>query len=259
MVSAGRRAFGVVTGASYPFRALALLSRTRHLHQYVLVPILVNLIVGCTLYAGLLYAGFEGIDAAIAHLPHWAAFLDLVLRIVLGIGLFMGTGFVMLQFGVVLGAPWYGKLSEQLELLRTGSAPPEAAAGVGGAFQEIWRALQYELKKLGLLVVIGLPLVLLNFIPGVGTAIATIGGIALTTLLVCLDCLDAALERRRLRFRDKLRVIFTSFPASGTFGLVCLGIISVPFLNLLAIPVAISAGTMFFCDHILPNANGLRK
>ncbi|MBD1871641.1 EI24 domain-containing protein [Cyanobacteria bacterium FACHB-471] len=242
---------GLFAGATYPFRAFSLLGKTPKLRGYVLVPILVNLIVGGTLYAGLLFAGFQGIDAAIQNLPTWAAFLDVVLRVLLTILLFLLTGFVLLQFGVLLGSPWYGKLSEELEQLRTGHTvtPP---GGVGGIFVEIWRAIAFELKKLALTAAIALPLLLLNFAPGVGTVVATVGGIALAATIVCLDFLDPALERRRFRFRTKLSIVARNFPASASFGLVCLGLVSIPLINLLAIPLCVTAGTLFFCDRVLP-------
>jgi CysZ protein len=110
----------------------------------------------------------------------------------------------------------------------------------------------YELKKLILLVGVGLPLLLLNFFVGPGTAIASFGGIALTATITCLDFLDSAMERRRFPFRRKLQIVGQSFPASASFGLVCLLLVSIPFVNLLAIPVCVGAGTLFCCDRILP-------
>jgi CysZ protein len=70
--------------------------------------------------------------------------------------------------------------------------------------------------------------------------------------LLCLDMFDAPLERRRLGFRQKLALVRRCFPASASFGLVCLGLVGIPFMNLLAIPLCVTAGTLFFCDRMLP-------
>lgn len=310
-------------GATYPMRALKVLVQTPRLRRYVLFPILLNLVVGVTLYAGLLFAGLRAIDAVLAAIPGWIAstphleldwstwtaslphwslpnlptwvpiptlpgwhppmssspqftlpdwiprfslphislpqwitevpeaglFLFIwVLRLLLVIILLLVTGFILLQFGVLLGAPWYGQLSEELEKLQTGQLQTIAINPV----REIWRAISYELKKLVITLGIGVPLLICNFFPGVGTLIATLGGIALTATIVCLDFLDAALERRRLRFRQKLSLIRQTLPASASFALVCLGLVSIPFFNLLAIPVCVAAGTLFACDRVLP-------
>jgi CysZ protein len=307
------------SGATYPFRALGLFMRTPRLRKYVLFPIAVNLLVGGTIYAALLFAGLRAIDTIIADVPNWTGNLAhlsphlphlphlpqvpsvnlpqvnlpqvnlpqinlpqinlpqwqihppqfttpgwaiaianalgssflWILRLVLVLLLLLVTGFIFLQFGVLLGAPWYGKLSEELELLKLGKLPPMESS-LGSTLRDVGRAILYELKKLVLLAGFGLPLLLFNFLPGIGTAIASIGYIMLTGTIVCLDFFDSALERRRLKFRQKLGVVAKSLPASAAFGLVCLALVSVPLINLLAIPVCVAAGTLFFCDRIQP-------
>ncbi|MGH2366717.1 MAG: EI24 domain-containing protein, partial [Chloroflexota bacterium] len=137
-----------------------------------------------------------------------------------------------------------------IEAIRTGSAHPAPSADLAGAAYDLWRALLYELKKLALVVVVGLPLLLLNVVPVAGTVLATAGGLALGATIACLDFLDAPLERKRLGFRSKLAVVRHSLPASAGFGLACLALVSVPFVNLFSIPLCVAAGTLFFCDRV---------
>lgn len=264
--------FGLLTGATYPFRVLAVFKRTPRLWGYVAIPILVNVLVGVVLYTGLLFFGWDSlaylmgslthwVDSLITNLPRWLSILDYLiigvgwlLRLLLVVGLLLLTGFVLVQFGVLLGAPWYGQLSEQLEELRTGQLHIVEV----GIVRDIGRAILFELKKLVLLVGVGIVLLLLNLVPGIGTLAATVGGFALATTLVCLDFMDAPLERRRLRFREKLRIVFRSLPASASFSWVCLALVSVPLLNLLTIPLCVASGTLFFCDRVLPGGVGDR-
>jgi CysZ protein len=258
--------FGFLVGATYPFRSLAVFRRTPQLWGYVIVPILVNFVVGVVLYAGLLFFGWESVtglivrlsnwlDSLIANLPPWLGVLEYLIiglgflvQLLLVIGLLLITGFLLVQFGVLLGAPWYGQLSEQLEKLRTGQLQMVEV----GIVRDIGRALLFELKKLVLVVGVGLLLLLLNLAPGIGTIAAAVGGVTLAAIIVCLDFLDAPLERRRLRFREKLGIVFRSLPASASFSLVCLGLVSIPLLNLLTIPLCVASGTLFFCDRIYP-------
>ncbi|MGB5962367.1 MAG: EI24 domain-containing protein [Coleofasciculaceae cyanobacterium] len=258
--------FGLISGATYPFRVLAVFRHTPRLWKYVAMPILVNLVVGTIFYAGLLFFGWESVetlllrlsnwlDSLIVNLPTWLSFLKFT---IVGLGfflhfllvsvLFLLTGFVFVQFGVLLGMPWYGQLSEQLEKSRLGELPKIE----GNIAQEISRALFFEIKKLLLIVSVGIGLLFLNLLPGIGTLIASIAGIALAALIVCLDFLDAPLERRRLGFREKLGIIFQNLPATASFSLVCLGLVSIPLLNLLTIPLCVASGTLFFCDRIYP-------
>ena len=256
--------FGILNGASYPFKALMVFIKNPRLIKYIAVPILVNLIVAIALYSGLLYFGWQIVDGVqgnftvwlnqlIIDLPQWLGFttyivsgLIIVIRLLLIVILLIVTGFVLTQFGVLLGAPWYGQLSEKLEKLRTGKVELIELNIVS----DLGRAILYELKKLVLIAAIGIPLLIINFFPGVGTLISTIGYFILTTVIVCMDFLDSCLERRRLKFRKKLGIVFKALPASGSFGIVCLGLISIPLINLITIPLCVASGTLFVCDRL---------
>ncbi len=95
---------------------------------------------------------------------------------------------------------------------------------------------------------ISIPLLLSNLIPALGNLFSLFGSLTLTMTIVCLDFFDAVLERRRLKFKQKLKFVIQGFPSTIGFGLVCLGLISIPLLNLIAIPICVSAGTLFVCD-----------
>lgn len=240
----------MVAGASYPIRAITILLPRLHLMGYVVVPVLVNLVVGAVLYAGLLMVGLQGIENLLAGLPEWAVVLDIVLRALLIVALLIVIGFLLLRFGVVLGAPWYSRLAEALEQMSLGNRLAAPSPGLTTIGRDLWHALVFEFGKLLLFVGVGLPLLLLNLIPVVGSVLVMIGSIALTATIVCLDFFDASLSRRYVRFRRKLTIVFRALPASAGFGLISLVLVSVPFLNLLVIPVCMAGGTLFFCDRI---------
>jgi len=254
---------GVLIGFTYPLRALRLFQKHKSLRPYVLIPLVINILLGIVLYSSGVWWGLQLVDRGTLRLIDWLepAWLDTAVQVlepviqgVLILLLFVILGFVLLQFGGILGAPFYGQLSEKIEILRAGKVDTPESMGWGTIFIDIWRALMFEVKKLLLLAFIGLPLLLANFIPGFGTLAATIGGITLASLLVSLDMFDAPLERRRLKFRQKLGIVFRALPASGSFALTCFFLVSIPLMNLLAIPLCVSAGTLFFCDRILQSS-----
>ena len=43
-----------------------------------------------------------------------------------------------------------------------------------------------------------------------------------------------------------------ALPATASFGLVSLFLVSIPLLNLLTVPLCVASGTLFFCDRIWP-------
>ena len=258
--------FGTIAGATYPFKALKLFLKHPKLRGYIVMPIVVNLIIAIAIYGGLLFFGWEFLDniqkdltlwsnQLIANLPLWLSFLQygvvtivVLLRIVLTIIALIVTGFILTQFGVLLGAPWYGQLSEQIEKIRTGTVEIIEVSIV----RDLGRAILYELKKLVLMAIIGFPLAIMSFFPGLGTTVFTIGWFLLTATIVGLDFLDSTLERRRFKFRRKLQIFFSSLPASGSFALVCVFLISIPLVNLVTIPLCVASGTLFICDRVLP-------
>lgn len=237
-------------GPIYPFQAIAVLWQHRQLWVYVLVPLLINLILGGVLYAWLLGQGLQAIDLWIGGLPDWLlAIVVAFLRGLLIVILLIVIGFLLVQFGTILGAPWYGVLSEKLEHLRLGALPtvPNHPLRV---VRDIWRAVLFEGKKLLLAIAIGTLLLGLGLVPGVGPLVTGTGWLGLTVLLICLDFLDAPLERRYLSFRGKLGVIVRGLPGTFLFGLVCLGLVSIPLVNLVTLPLCVAGGTLFFCDQL---------
>jgi len=257
---------GLIAGGTYPFRALALFLSKPIFLTYLFFPLLLNIVLGVGLYLGIFVPGWQWINVELGNfsnlltqwvstLPSWLNFLDevglglgWVFRLVLSIGLFLLIGILLAQFGTLLGAPWYGKLSEQIERLKTNQLEIIEV----GLFQEVFRALKHELKKLVLLVTVGGSCLLLNTLPGLGSLFATIGEITLFATLVCIDFLDSPLERRRLKFRQKLKLIYQTLPATASFGLVSLILVSIPLLNLFTVPLCVASGTLFFCDRIWP-------
>jgi CysZ protein len=238
----------MLAGLSYPFRAMALINRHRQLWGYVLIPIGLNVLVGAALYAGLYLAGLRQIDQ-IGQSGGIATALELLVRVLYTLALAIGVGWLLVRFGVVLGAPWYGQLSEQLEQIVSGRPPTAPPLSLGRVAYDIWRALGFELKKLLLVLAIGLPGLLLNLIPVAGTLLATGLALALGALIACLDFFDAPLERRRLGFRAKLGVVRKALPASASFGLLAAFLASIPLVNLLAIPLCVTAGTLLALER----------
>jgi CysZ protein len=257
---------GLLIGATYPLQALRLFLKQPELLTYVAVPIGINLALGISLYLGIVLPGWNWVgdvftqwivawDGWIARLPSQLEFLTYlgvgfswIVRIGLTAGLFLLVGVLLAQFGTLLGAPWYGKLSEKIEQLRT----QQLQIIEVGVVRDVTRAILFELKKLVLLALIGIPCFILGFVPGLNTTIVPVGWASLALTLVCLDFLDAPLERRRLKFRQKLGIIYRNFPTTLSFGAVCLVMMSLPIFNLVFVPICVASGTLLFCDRIWP-------
>ena len=77
---------GFLAGFTYPLRAFTLIWQTPKLWTYVLVPVVLNFLIGIGLYLSLLFPSLAGIDVLVADLsvrfntliasfPAWLSFL----------------------------------------------------------------------------------------------------------------------------------------------------------------------------------------
>jgi len=255
----------IFAGATYPFRAIAFLNRHPRLWRNVAVPILLNILIGLLLYLGLFLAVIPQIDQLLAQipLPNWVgtdstfiAIIDNLLKLLVGLLLSLVLGFVLLQIGTILGSPWYGNLAEEIEKTRLGLSLGNTSSS--NIARDIWRALLFEFKKIALAIGIGIPLILLGFVPLAGGILASVGSFMLSTTIVCLDFFDATLERRHLRFRTKIAAVKYCFPTSTSFGLVSSVLISIPLVNFVTIPLCVAAGTLLLGDCAAKSTNSDR-
>ena len=153
--------FGFIDGLLYPFKALQLIIKNKKLLQYLVVPIFINIVVGIGVYLLLLQPSLLFFDilennisvialSYVNRLPEALGFLlpitsifVVIIRTVLTVLLFIIVGFIIVQFGSILGSPWYGKLSENIEIIKLGNLELVEV----NIFQDILRALLFELKK----------------------------------------------------------------------------------------------------------------
>lgn len=258
----------MICSIAYPWQAFRLLTRTPRLWGYVITPILLTLGLALLLYGGLLPLAWQGVGTLtqsalvpllgwIERLPNWLEGLGAVLtgfavlvRVLATIVLFWLLGLVLTQLSVLLGSPWYGRLSEVLEQERIPEQfqqlPPSP-----GFWSDLLRAIQFEGKKLFLTAIVFLMVLGLQFLPFAGQILGTVLSLLWGALLTCVDFWDGPLERRRYPFRRKLAWILGQFPGNLTFGLLCNLLISIPLVNLVTIPLCVAAGTLLVCDRLV--------
>ncbi len=142
----------------------------------------------------------------------------------------------------MLAAPFLELLTRRVEL----------AAGGGGEWAEVGflaglgRAALQEGKKLLLYLALLALLLLVNLLPGVGTALyAGLAGLV-TAWFLALDFVDYPLERRGLRLQAKLAYLRGLGLTGLAFGAAPAG----SFLfNLALLPLAAVGGTLLYLEH----------
>lgn len=242
----------VKRGASY-------LASHKSLFKYLIVPTLINLTLFVLLgyvmikfygdlfvlitkpLAGLAVAG----DSWWVHILSGLMWLlQGLLYLLLGLVLMIVLVVSMLLVSQIINAPFYDWISEAVEKKETGLE--DVVFSFSRLVRDIGRMIKMELMKLVFFVMVPLFLLLINFIPLIGSLIYTI----LANLFVAWDMgfnyVSYPMSRKLMPFKEQLR-----FGLKNKFRLIGFGIpLMIPFFNLLFAPLFVVGGTLFYLDTL---------
>jgi len=230
-----------------PFRAILVVLRDSKLIRFALVPWLINIGV----FIGALTA-FGYLDRwLIAKLTAWmgtgwwvpftAWLLGLVLFAAFGAGLILTFTFLC---GIIGGA-----FSEQLSFHTEQAVAGTVHPSPEGTFYKIWARSALESGK-GLLffIVVWAMLLILNLIPMIGVVLFGIASTLWTAWCLAFEFTAPAYERRGLRFKEKRQLLSANISSSLGLGISIYLLTMIPFVNLIFLPFAVVAGTLWAID-----------
>lgn len=228
-------------GVRAPFRAVGLLRRQKSLRRLAVQPLLINMllfIVGVPLTVWLAIGLVPDVGSGV---------ITGILRVVVAIAVIGASAFLFVAIGTVIAAPFNSKLAAEVERLHTGLAIPDTEGLLGGTVRSIWTSL----GRLFLFLMFYPIIFATQFIPVLGFALYPVLTILYGSFVLCFDLSDPAMERHMSRFREKVRFIMRHKARHLGFGLVCLGMALIPGINLLVLPVCVTAGAALFVEHEL--------
>ncbi len=217
------------------------LARHPALRHYVWVPVLISLLICST---GLYFAfGYllDLTDRWIAGLPDWLSWLDLLLTPLLYlIGVLAGTWLFGL-LAVLITSPFLGAFSMALERVHFGSAPEvdtQIWTDISASIAREARKLLYYLPRLILVF-------LLTLIPVINLA-APVLWLLFGAWTMAVQFVDYPTENRQQPFQVTLDRLKSNRAAALAFGACATGVLMIPLLNFLLIPVAVAGGTLLW-------------
>lgn len=246
-------------GFRLPAEGFALLRRERVLRRLAALPLLLSMAALCAALGGVW--GFAGelwafATAWLPAVPAGASGLW-TLPAKLALAALGALTFAALCSGILVAAflaanlaasPFLEVLSRRVEEVVAGAAA-EDEPGFLASLRGGGRAVLDELRRLGFF--LGLQLAILAaglVVPG-GPLLAPPAMTLVTLLFLPLDSASPALDRRRLRFRDKRRWVLDHPALMLGYGAAAFLLCLVPGLNLLAMPVLVVAGTLLVLRH----------
>ncbi len=238
------------TGAAYFFRGVRLMLKPE-LRPYILVPLLVN----CVLFFGLTYALFSSIDHFMQwdiNLPAWLEILEKTLKwvawILIVALLVISYGYAFNVITNIIAAPFYGLLAQKTEALVAGTQPADEPL-----LHLIPRVTLRELQKLLYFIVRGififLFLLLLGTVPILNFTVPVVGAVWGAWCMAIQYC-DYPADNHQMSFARLRKTLRKSLFSSLGFGGTVMGISMIPIINIIAMPAAVTGGTLFWIDDL---------
>lgn len=242
-----------ITGARYFIDGIRLLLHPR-LRAYTLVPLVVNVALFVVLTSALITYVGAFTDGIHLNVPDWlqvaADFLLHLLSLVLIVFVLIIYGYSFNIITNVIAAPFYGLLAERAEEILTGRKPePEPLSHM------IPRVFRRELKKLLYFIVRGILVTLIMLlvgltIPVVGSILAPLIGLAWSAWCMTLQYADYPADNHRCSFTAVRRKLSDRSLSSFGFGGMITACSVVPVLNIIAMPAAVTGGTLYWLNEL---------
>jgi CysZ protein len=208
------------------------------LRRLVWLPLVVNLVVYSM---GFLAAGHYFSIAMDWLLPNWLDWMRWLLWPLLALSLLVIAFFTFTLVANLLGSPFYGELSAQVQRLRGEPLVLEKGAGPVGSAME---SLGLEFQRLKYLALRAVPILVLLPIPGINV-VASVLWMALGAWTLALEYFSYPLENRGFGFAEQRRFLAGRRIEVLVFGgTVMLGL-TVPVLNILIPPAAVIGATLY--------------
>jgi|GEM_PF-5437304 len=237
------------SGISYPFKGLLYMLRHPDVFKHSLIPIAFSL-VGL---AASLWITLQIVFPAFANwITEWtgqAAWYQDIARYglyVLGMVALMVVAFALsfLLFSVLMGpfkTRLAGRVFDELGMLE--ERTPRSA--VGTAIYDIFM----ELKRLLVITVTYAGVWFLSFIPGVGSILSLVLSFLLSIFVFAYEFMDYGMERQQLVMTARIKRIFSRPFLTAGFGLSCIPLLIVPFMNVATILACVIGGALLYQNY----------
>ena len=250
------------SGTGFFMQGLGFLRAQRSLWGLAIVPVLFS-VVALAVGLGLLISNFGEVRIWVDSLlpvvvvRHWYEWIwlgpvKLVLAVASGLILLIvaaGVSLISVLVASLLAAPFLDRLSWRVEKMAEGSVVESVDSGLRAMSADLGRSLMAELKRIAFFLSLWTPLVVVGFvIPGAQLITGPLV-VLLTLVLLPLQFCGYTLDRRQVSFGQRRKWIQDDAARMLGFGSVAFATCFVPGVNLVMIPVLVTAGTLLVVRH----------
>lgn len=217
------------------------------LRLFVLVPIVVNIALFAMLvaWAKSMFTGW--MSYLMGWLPDWLAFLEWFFWIIYAIAIGMTIFYSFVAAANLLGAPFYGYLSELVEQ-RLDPNVKSAEFSWAELAKIIPRTVKREIQKILYYLPRVIALLLLGLLPGVNAFVA-VAWIIFSAWMMAIQYIDYPADNNGLSFPNMRKYLEQHRSAAFGFGFLTFGMSLIPILNLVTLPAAVCGATAFWVQR----------
>jgi CysZ protein len=237
---------------SHPFKAIGAFLKalpllfSPSLRLFVLAPLLANFALMAILYM-FAFSFLTGMtDSMMSWLPEWLGFLDWLFYALFGV---VSTLLMFYSFSVgvnILAAPFMGILAEKTEEKLTGKVIQETVS-LNFVLSIVWHSILRELQKLAYFLPRLLLLLFISFVPVINV-ISPLLWLLFSAWMLSVQYLDYSFDNNKLSFRDMRASLRRKPIVCWSFGFIVMILLTIPFINLFVMPLAVVAATCLWSD-----------
>lgn len=239
-----------VTGISYLFKALPLLTQ-KGIKSFVIIPLMINILFfSVGIYFGFAYFG-EYMDKMLDTSGLWswvAAIVDMIkplLYILFGLTLFVLVFYTFSILANIIASPFNSLLADATEKHLTGKVS-SSSDSMKQVMKDIVPTIFMELRKLIYMILWSVPfLIMLFVIPIIGPIIWFL----FTAWMMSLQYMDYPMGNHKVKFSDQRALQRKQRLFSLGFGGVTMGASMIPLVNFIVMPTAVIAATMIWVEQ----------
>jgi CysZ protein len=237
-----------LSGLTLPFRGAGFLLGRPALWPLVLIPLVLNIIL---FSLALYYGGAYFSDALTKWIGgwgdvrwYWKIALALIQVFFWAIVLLL-VYFVFMPVAVMIAAPFDDVIAEQAEQA-CGFGFQDSLSFWRSLVATAWYCVLSQGKNLAVVLLVLLLILPLNLIPVAGSILYTILSGCWFVASSAFQFVSFPCERRRMRYREKWRLLRANGAFALGFGCMTAALLLVPFVNVLVIPLCAVGGTFFY-------------
>ncbi|WP_301099858.1 sulfate transporter CysZ [Otariodibacter sp.] len=206
----------------------------KRLLPFVLFPILINALV----MSGLIWLFFTNVgqllDTALPSWLEWLSFILIPLMFLMILVIFYFTFTTLANF---IAAPFNALLSERVEQQLTNENLTDMS--IAEMLKDVPRMLKREWQKMWYSIPRIIALFLLGFVPFLGQSIIPILTFLFGAWLLAIQYCDYPFDNHKISFQRMRNALLEKRMMNFTFGTLVSLFTMIPFLNLVAMPVAV--------------------